>query len=192
MTSSRLTRAALGVAGALAASAALALPAQAASLVVPTDCPAAELTQPFAEWGDGNNYKLIDGGSFAAESEAWRLTGGATLRDGRLFLPAGSTATSAPVCVGHAEPTLRFFGAGTGLAPALAVSVQFQLALTGTWVTLPVGVDTGAAWRPSPIVHIVANFLPAPGEYTNVRFVFAPLLSHWEIDDVYVDPWNRA
>ena len=53
-------------------------------------------------------------------------------------------------------------------------------------------MDTGAAWKPSPIVNIVANYLPAPGEYTNVRFVFAPLLSHWEIDDVYVDPWNRA
>lgn len=191
MTPSRLTRTALGVAGALAASAALAVPAQAASLVTPTDCPTPALTQPFAAWGDENRYKLIDGAAFDGEAAGWKLTGGAAVRDGRLSLPAGSTATSAPVCVGHAEPTLRFFGAGTGLAPVLTVSVQVQL-LTGTWLTLPIGVDTGPAWKPSPIMLVLANYLPAAGEYTNVRFVFAPLLSHWQIDDVFVDPFNRG
>lgn len=191
MTPSRLTRAALGAVGALAASAALTMPAQAASLVPTTDCPTPQLTQPFAAWGDEHDYKLIDGGAFDADAAGWRLTGSATVRGGRLSLPAGSTATSAPVCVGHAEPTLRFFGAGTGLAPALTASVQFQL-FTGTWVTLPVGIDTGAAWRPSPTMFIIANYLPAPGEYINVRFVFAPLLSDWQIDDVYVDPFARG
>ncbi len=189
---SRLTRAALGVAGALAASAALAVPARAASLVTTTtDCGTPELTQPFAAWGDDNLYKLIDGATFDDGAPGWKLTGGAEVQDGRLTLPAGSTATSAPVCVGHAEPTLRFFGAGAGLAPAMTVAVQFQL-ITGTWLTLPVGVDTGAAWRPSPVVRIVANSLPEPGEYTAVRFVFTPLLSNWQLDEVYVDPHNRA
>ena len=98
------------------------------------------------------------------------------------MLPA---AVSPPVCVGHDEPTLRFFGRGTG---TLTVSVQFQL-VTGTWLTLPVGVDTGNAWKPSPVIHVLANYLPDPGQYTAVRFVFAPLLlSDWRVDDVFVDP----
>lgn len=188
MSLSRLTRAAFCAAGALAASAALAVPAHAASLVTTTECPAPQVTQPFAEWGDSNWYKRVDGGGFDAATAGWTLTGGATVADGTLSLPAGSSVVSAPVCVGHDEPTMRFFGAGQG---ALQVSVQFQL-LAGLWITLPIGRDTGAAWKPSPVIHMLANYLPAPGDYTNVRFVFAPSTGAWEIDDVYVDPRSRA
>lgn len=188
MSVSRLTRAALGVAGALAASAALAVPAHAASLVATTECPAPEITQPFDQWGDSHWYKRVDGGAFEEASAGWARAGGAAVADGRLSLPEGAHAVSAPVCVGHDEPTLRFLGGGQG---ELRVSVQFQL-LTGAWVTLPIGRDSGAAWKPSPVIHILANYLPAPGEYTNVRFVFAPASGDWQIDDLFVDPRNRA
>lgn len=83
---------------------------------------------------------------------------------------------------------MRFFGAGQG---PLQASVQFQL-LAGLWITLPIGRDTGAAWEPSPVIFMLANYLPAPGDYTNVRFVFTPSAGNWEIDDVYVDPRSRA
>ncbi|MDA0183907.1 hypothetical protein OJ997_26610 [Solirubrobacter phytolaccae] len=187
MSLNRLTRAALGVAGAFAVSAALAVPAHAVSVVPTTECATPVITQPFAEWGDGNWYKRVDGGAFEEVSAGWTLTGGATVADGVLSLPAGASAVSAPVCVGHDEPTLRFFGAGQG---GLTVAIQFQL-LPGLWITLPVGRDTGAAWKPSPIIHMLANYLPAPGDYTNVRFVFTPS-GDWQIDDVYVDPRARA
>jgi len=196
MTSSRLTRLVLGAFGAVAASAALAVPAH-ASLVVPaTDCGTPQLSKPFAAFNDANDYKLVDGGAFEEDSTAWKHTGAAKVVAGNqpfgegassLQVPAGSTATSAPVCVGHAEPTLRFFAHGTG---TLTVSVQFQL-VTGTWVTLPVGIDVGSAWAPSPTVNVLANYLPDPGQYTAVRFVFAPLLGDWQLDDVYVDPRLR-
>src|SRR5579875_3275622 len=72
-----------------------------------TGCPEPALTQPFA--GDSRWYALAPGESgddFAGTG--WALTGGAkieteTLADGRtgpvLDLPAGSTATSSPMCV---------------------------------------------------------------------------------------------
>ena len=187
-----LTRVTLGAAGALAASAALAVPAR-ASLVVPaTDCGTPALSQPFAAFGDDNDYKLV--GAFEDGAAGWTLSGGARVVSGNqpfasggsaLALPVGSSAVSPLVCVGHDEPTLRFFGRGTG---TLTVSVQFQL-VTGTWLTLPVGVDAGNAWNPSPVVNVLANYLPDPGQYTAVRFVFAPLLlSDWRVDDVFVDP----
>jgi hypothetical protein len=188
MTTSRLIRAALG---ALAASAALAAPAHASLLAPAADCDTPVLTQPFAAWGDTASYKLVD--AFEDGAAGWGLTGGARVvtdnqpwGDGAraLVLPLGSTATSPPVCVGHDEPTLRFFGRGTGL---LTVSVQFQL-VTGTWLTLPVGTDLGTAWSPSPVIGMVANYLPDPGQYTAVRFVFTPVLGAWRVDDVYVDP----
>src|ERR1700754_2266631 len=197
MTMSRITRVALGVAGALAASAALAGSAQ-ASLVAPaTDCGTPEITQPFAAFGDANGYKLVDGGAFEDGAPGWKLNGAARVVAGNqpfaggessLKIPAGSSAVSAPVCVGHEEPTLRFFARGAG---TLTVSVQVTL-VTGTVLTLPIGVDVGPSWNPTAPLGIVANYLPAPGEDTAVRFVFTPLLGEWQIDDVYVDPRNRA
>ncbi len=189
---SRLTRVTLAVAGALAASAALAGPAR-ASLVTPaTDCGTPALSKPFAAFGDANDYKLV--GAFEDGAAGWTLNGGARVVSGNqpfasggsaLALPPGSSAVSPSVCVGHDEPTVRFFGRGTG---TLTVSVQFQL-VTGTWLTLPVGLDTGNAWNPSPVVKLLANYLPDPGQSTAVRFVFAPLLlSDWRVDDVFVDP----
>jgi hypothetical protein len=188
MSFSRLTRAALGVAGALGASAVVAAPSHAASLVPTTECATPTTTQAFADYGDANWYKRVDGGAFDGNAAGWTLNGGAAVVDGKLALPLGSSAVSAPVCVGHDEPTLRFFGAGTG---TLAVSVQFQL-LSGVWLTLPIGLDAGTTWKPSPTFRMLANYLPAPGDYTNVRFVFAPVLGAWQIDDVFVDPRARA
>src|SRR5579875_892906 len=115
----------LGIAGALVTLAlgpvqsALAAPAPPAPAAAPTaaapaaaasagtGCPEPALTQPFA--GDSRWYALAPGESgddFAGTG--WALTGGAkieteTLADGRtgpvLDLPAGSTATSSPMCV---------------------------------------------------------------------------------------------
>lgn len=182
---SRLTRAAFAAAGALGASAALAVPAH-ASLVAPTACPTPVLSQPFARWGDTNDYKLA--ADFEDGGAGWKFNGAARVVGGRLSLPFGSSAVSVPVCVGHDEPTLRFFGRGTG---TLTVAVQVQL-LTGTWLPLPIGVDLGNSWQPSAVMHLVANYLPDPGQYTAVRFVFTPLLGAWEVDDIYVDPRMRV
>jgi len=202
-----MTRAALGACAAIAAAAALASPAQAGVLTKSaTDCGDPQLTQPFKRWLDYSHYKLVDNGAFEEGTEGWTLRGGARVVNGNatqrvggaddsksLLLRAGATATTPPVCVGLHEPTLRYFARkNSGLLSTLTVTVLFQLELGGTWIALPIGADLGGSWHPSAPHLLVANYLPAPGEYTNVRFVFAPLLSHWEIDDVYVDPWNRA
>jgi hypothetical protein len=206
MNRSRLRRAALGAAAALSASAALSSPASAAGLVkTTTDCGTPELAQPFAPWGDAHHYKLVDGGDFESGAAGWQLRGGARVVAGNapshvngagdafsLSRPAGSSATSAPVCVSRDEPTMRFFAArNSGLLSTLAVAVQIQL-LTGTWVTLPIGLDAGGGWNPSPTMGVLANLLPPWGEQTAVRFVFTPLLGgNWQIDDVFVDPRMR-
>src|SRR5262249_25708338 len=148
MTTSRLTRAALCAVGAIAASAALASTAQASLVSTTTDCGTPEVSQPFAAFGDANFYKLVDGGSLEDGTAGLQLNGrGRGLSGGApgassLLVPAGSSAVSAPVCVGHDEPTLRFWGRGLG---TLSVSVQVTL-VGGTVVTLPVGVDLGVTW----------------------------------------------
>ena len=197
-----MTRAALGACAAIAAAAAMATPAHAGVLTTSaTDCADSELSRPFARWLDPSEYRLVD--DFEAGAGKWSLTSGARVVDGNatqhvggggdshsLLLPAGSAATSPPVCVGLHEPTLRYFTRkNSGLLSTLSVSVEVQTSL-GVWVTLPIGVDLGGAWHPSLPAVIVANLLPLlPPDRTAVRFKFAPLLGGaWQVDDVYVDP----
>jgi hypothetical protein len=188
----------------VAATGALAAPASAGILTVSAkDCQDGALTQPFAAWGDRANYKLVGGGSFDPAATGWTLRGKARVVSGNepwkvnnsgdsrsLVLPAGSSATTPPVCVGLAEPTIRFFAKkNKGLLTTLAVTVWVKTSL-GLEVPLPIGVVLGnGQWKPTAPMLIVANLLPLmPGDRTPVAFTFTPLLGEWQIDDVYVDP----
>jgi hypothetical protein len=198
-------RAIAGTVAGLVAAGAFAAPAHAGILTTSaTDCNDGALTQPFARYRDDASYKTV--GTFENGTAGWTLTGGAKVVAGNetahvsdaaddhsLSLPVGSTATTPPVCVGLAEPTLRFFAKrDSGLLSSVVVSVQVQTSL-GVWVPLPLGVDLGGAWQPSGKMLILANLLPLlPPDRTAVRFTFAPLLGSYQIDDVYVDPLHRT
>jgi hypothetical protein len=189
---------------AVMATAALAAPANAGILTASaTNCDDGPLTKPFAPWGDKANYKLVKGGALETTPAGWSLQRGAKVVAGNepwkvggsshgksLLLPAGSSAITAPVCVGLGEPTLRFFAKkNRGLLTTLAVSVWVKTSL-GLEVPLPIGVVLSSGqWKPSAPMLIVANLLPLlPGDRTPVAFQFTPLLGEWQIDDVYVDP----
>jgi hypothetical protein len=186
---------------------AFAAPASAGILTASeSDCGDETLTQPFAQFGDYANYKLVRNGSFESGTGGWTLVGRAKVVAGNepwkvggsshgksLVLPAGSTAISPVSCVGLAEPTMRFF-VKKNRAPllgisTLAVSVYVKTSL-GLTVPVPVGVVLGnGQWKPTPPMLIVANLLPLlPGDRTPVAFQFTPVLGDWQIDDVYVDP----
>jgi hypothetical protein len=167
------------------------------------DCGDESLSQPFAGFGDSHQYKIVPGGSFEGALTDWTLMGKAKVVSGNepwkvggashgksLVLPAGSSAVTAPTCVGLSEPTLRFFAKkNSGLLSTLAVSVYVKTSL-GLVVPVPVGVVLGnGQWKATPQMLIVANLLPLlPGDRTPVAFQFTPLLGEWQIDDVYVDP----
>jgi hypothetical protein len=195
-------RRALVAAAAAGASLALAAPANAGILTTSaTNCGDETLTKPFAPWGDRAEYKLVRGGNF--ETAGWDLRRGAQIVAGNepwkvggaghaksLRLPAGSTAISAQVCVGLAEPTVRFFARKQrGLLSTLAVSAWVKTSL-GLEVPVPVGVVLGdGSWRPTAPMIVAASLLPLlPGDRTPIAFQFTPLLGDWQIDDVYVDP----
>jgi hypothetical protein len=170
------------------------------------DCGDESLSQPFSGFGDAHDYKLVQGGSFEGALTDWTLLGHAKVVSGNepwkvggsshgksLVLPVGSSAITAPTCVGLKEPTLRFF-AKRNSAPllgisTLAVSVYVKTSL-GLVVPVPVGVVLGnGQWKATPQMLIVANLLPLlPNDRTPVAFQFTPLLGEWQIDDVYVDP----
>jgi hypothetical protein len=183
---------------------AFAAPASAGILTASAkNCGDESLSRPFAGFGDNHQYKIVPGGSFEGALTDWTLVGKAKVVSGNepwkvggsshgksLVLPAGSSAITAPTCVGLAEPTLRFFAKkNSGLLSTLAVSVYVKTSL-GLVVPVPVGVVLGnGQWKATPQMLIVANLLPLlPGDRTPVAFQFTPLLGDWQIDDVYVDP----
>jgi hypothetical protein len=178
----------LAAAGALAAFALAAPQAHAA-------CPQQPLDRTFLPWLDPALYQEAPDGGFE-RGGSWVLHGGAAVVDGNqpylagarsLDLPAGSSATTAPICVTVAHPTIRFFArnAGSALAP-LTVSVQFKT-LLGLTAELPVGVVLGGAgWQPTLPLPVVGNLLS-----DEVRFTFTSD-GAWRIDDVYVDPYSKG
>jgi hypothetical protein len=199
-----IRRAGLAALAATMATMAFASTASAGILTAPAkDCGDESLSQPFAGFGDGHQYKVVPGGSFEGSLTDWTLSGGAKVATPNepwkvggsshaksLVLPAGSHAITAPTCVGLAEPTLRFFAKkNSGLLSTLVVSVYVKTSL-GLTVPVPVGVVLGnSQWKATPQMLIIANLLPLlPGDRTPVAFQFTPLLGSWQIDDVYVDP----
>ena len=180
----------LATVGALAALALAAPQALAA-------CPSQPLDQTFRPWLDPAYYQEAPDSGFE-DGGSWELSGGASVVDGNqpflagersLDLPPGSSATSAPICVTVAHPTIRFFARNTGstLAP-LIVTAQFKT-LLGLQLELPVGAVLGGdEWQPTLPQLIVGNLLS-----NEVRFRFSAASgSDWQIDDVYVDPYSKG
>ena len=173
-------------------------------------CAPQPVEQPFLRWLDPAQYTLLPGGAFESTLPGWSLSGARVVSGNEryyvhgkgdsksLSIPAGSKATSAVICVGLGHPTMRFFAKSSGgsALASLKVEVQFEL-ITGTVVTLPIGVALAGAhreWQPTLPMTVVANLLPLlPGARTPVAFRFTPVgAASWSIDDVYVDPKRRS
>ncbi len=174
-----------------------------------TSCDDGPITQPFRQFGDSANYKLLPGGSFESGAADWQLSGGAKIVSGNetykvggathslsLSLPNGSAAVSPFTCVGLGEPTLRLFAkrntALLGLLSTLNVQIQVQTSLgLSLWLPVLPGDLGGSSWHQTAQMPLIANILPlSTSDKTPVRFRFSPLLGSWQIDDVYVDPFR--
>lgn len=198
--------AALASAAAMTASA--AAPAKAASLGL--SCPA-PTSQPFlAPWGDHYNYAAVPDGGFEHGAAGWTLTGGASVVTGNesymvggpgqshsLSLPAGSSATSPPMCVGLLSSHMRLFIQNTGAAASkLRLQVVYNggvgALLGGLGSTLRISDQTtyaaGKSWVASDPFLMAGGILPLLTQ--SVQFRFTPLSTggNWRIDDVYLDP----
>lgn len=182
----------------LVLAAAVASPAAAAStsLTDLSTCDTSVLRQPFVPWADVAHYELSPGGDF--EQRGWALSGGAQRASGSepygatgkvgnwsLTLPAGSSAQSPSTCVDLRYPTVRFFIVGTG---SVAVSLVYGSS------TVPAGTAVaGPAWSPSPIIVTVSPALAtASGGTAWVSVRLTGVSGTPQVDDVFIDPWNRG
>ena len=171
------------------------LTALAAPAVARADCPVQPLERTFLPWLDAAWYEAAPDGGFEAGAAGWSLAQGAAVVDGNqpyldgarsLSLPAGASATTPPICVDLAHPTIRFFAEGGSLLAPLVVSVLFRDPL-GLSHELPVGVMLASgSWSPSPILAVTGNLLSS-----QVSFRFASA-GDWQLDDVFVDPYSKG
>jgi hypothetical protein len=191
---------------ALAALGATTTPARAALGVA---CPS-PTSQVFAPWNDFAYYSYAPNGGFESGSSGWSLSGGAKVVAGNspfyvhgkgerysLSLPAGSSATSPPMCISLFSSKMRFFAANQGSASSrLKVQVIYRGGVGGvlSLVTKTLGlsdfgyITAGRAWQPSPAIGMLSGTLPLLTTYVQFRFVPADSSGAWLIDDVYLDP----
>jgi hypothetical protein len=170
--------------------------AQADLLGLGGSCTPSATSQPFAPWGDSASYELVPGGDF--ETASWKLQGGAervpgsepyaatgSLGSWSLSLPVGSSAVSPATCVDASYPTTRFFIAGSGV---VAVSV------VDDGLAIPAGVAIApGSWQPTPVIVTEAPLLGLlSGGSAQVSVELTTVLGDPQIDDVFIDPWNRG
>jgi hypothetical protein len=175
---------------------AIALPPAAAQADLFGSCTPSAVSQPFAAWADTNSYALVPGGDF--EGSAWTLTGGAqrvagsepfaatgTLGSWSLSLPAGASAESPSTCVDASYPTARFFIAGSGVV---------ALSVVDDGIAIPAGVAIApGSWQPTPVMLTASPLLGLlSGGSAQVSLELTTVLGDPQIDDVFVDPWNRG
>jgi hypothetical protein len=198
---SRHTRLVGAVVSALGIAVLSGAPAKAA-LITTDACDNATLSQPFAQFNDSNDYKLVPGGSFENGASGWTLSHGASIVSGSepfgatgsvgassARLTAGSSVTSPFTCVDAAYPTFRFFARNSGLLSTVVVSVVYK-PLLGIPVAVPVGtVLLSPNWSPSGqmlTVSVLTGLLH--GGTIPMAIRFTALTGTSQIDDVFVDP----
>ncbi|MFZ1993407.1 MAG: hypothetical protein WAU75_04805 [Solirubrobacteraceae bacterium] len=198
---SRRTRLAGAVISALGIAVLSSAPARAA--LINTDaCDNAALSQPFSQWNDSNEYKLVPGGSFDNGGSGWTLSHGASIVSGSessgatgsvgassVHLPAGASVTSPFTCVDAAYPVFRFFTRNDSLLSTVLVSVVYKLPLLGE-TAVPVGTAAlSPQWSPS-LPMLTASVLTGllHGGTAPMAVRFTAVTGSSQIDDVYVDP----
>ena len=200
----------LGLIGALAIAFLPVTSAKATPLINTDACDNSTLTQPFAQFSDTNQYKLVPRrlrgepvGLDALSGGAHVMTGsepfGASGNVGKssVYLPAGASVQSPYTCVDAAYPMFRLFGRNNGLLSTVVVSIVYKEPLLGA-TSVPIGtIALGGSWAPtakmltlSAVQGIVNGLLT--GQTPQVALRFTALTGSSQIDDVYVDPHMAA
>jgi len=158
--------------------------------------------QPFAPWQDVADYILAPDGDFEAGASSWQLDGasivegndtlpvGASSDHQTLSVPAGASATSAPMCIGVEHRTMRFLGSGAQSGTLLVEALYAKA--NGKQKSIALGAVRGTgAWAPSPVLPMRVNDEAGDDNAMSVSLRFSARGgAGWQVDDVYVDPYR--
>ena len=161
-------------------------------------------SKPFAQFGDYRNYTFAPDGGLEAGGSGWTFSGGAKIVSGNepfyvhsrsdkrsLYLPAGSTASTPPACMGTTSTFIRFFVKNAPDA-SLRVQVIYRNLLGNIVAVLNTSSISGAtSWDPSPSILNLQSLLGLLGART-VELKFYAEDAASQVDDIYVDPWASS
>lgn len=187
----------LGLAAAIAAAVVVA-PAGNAGLLT-----CAGTAQPFAHFGDYNDYFGFANNGFETGSNGWSLHGAAVaagnepwyvngLGSASLSIGPGGTAASPRVCTALLAPDWRMFAHANGANGALRAQIVFYGLLgnvTGILNVTDFGPSDYAGWAPSADVPSLLS-LPLATVSAQLRLTSTATSGTWQVDDVFVDPWG--
>jgi hypothetical protein len=177
----------------------LALGASSAGAGLGIACPD-PTTQPFRAWSDYAQYAQVPDGGFEAGASGWKLAGGAKVVAGNepfylrsagdrwsLSMPAGSTATSPPMCISLLSSKMRFVAGGS--KGSVKVQVLYRGLLSSVLGVFDGGtVTSNGTWAPSPEISMLGGVLPLLTQ--SVQFRLVATSGSVRVDDVYLDPWK--
>jgi hypothetical protein len=200
----RLTAVRLGIVVGLVALVVAAIGASTASasgslLGLNNDC--GTISQPFAQFGDYNNYTFGTNGGLESGATGWSLSGAAGVVRGNesyyvhsssdkssLQLSSGSTALTPNLCMGTTSKVVRFF-LRSGNGGRVRVEVVLRNALGQVLGIVQISdLSPGASWQPGPAILNLDSLLGLIG-VSSIQLKFTELSGSAQIDDVYVDPW---
>jgi hypothetical protein len=158
-------------------------------------------SQVFRPWSDYAWYAVVPDGGFEAGAAGWRLASGAKVVAGNepfylrsstdrssLLLPAGSTATSPPMCIALLSSKMRFVVSGQP-GSKVRVQVLYRGLLSNLLGVFDGGtVESNGQWAPSPEISMLGGVLPLLTQ--SVQFRFVSVSGTARVDDVYLDPWK--
>ncbi len=175
-----------------------------AAAISSANCSTPTLTQPFASFGDTNEYALAPGetnDNFSATG--WKLSGGAEIVTRRLYdgttgevleLPGGATAVSPTMCVTNAYSSARAMIKDVRGSAGVAVTAKYTANADGSGassVSTGSFTDSGTAWSPSSVLNITP--LSSSGwQYATFTLTASGTASEYRLYNLYVDPKMRT
>ena len=170
-------------------------------------CPSRAMSSPFSQWRDAGKYFMLDNGGFESGSTSWTLAGGARVVSGNesyhvnsgsdshsLRLPTGASAQSAATCFDVNAQTVRLMVKGPSSSGAQLKVDAYVLTQTSGGVNIRTVstqiLNPGTSWNPSAPVTFSLGQSQMLAATATVQFTFTALGGTWQIDDVYVDPFQ--
>jgi hypothetical protein len=182
---------------------ALAAPASQATQLEAPDftCPEIASEKPFKQWRDSREYRLVPGGGFEEGMALWgpfeveTVDGNESfnVRDPQdsksLLLPADSSVTSKPLCIGRHD-RMRFFGRASQVSAGarLEVDLVYETSPQTLRTVRIANLKPSTSWRATRRIPMFGRRIALQRGVTPIELHFRSVgAAEWQIDDVYVD-----
>lgn len=158
--------------------------------------------QPFAQWGDYNDYFAFPNNGFESGASGWTTAGASVVGNNEpwyvngpgsssLAIGPGGTAASPLVCASVNTPDWRMFARASGANGPLDAQIVYYGLLgnvTGILNYTSFAPSDYGSWAPTAFIP---SALAVPGltYAAQLRLTSSATSGTWRVDDVFVDPF---